>query len=94
MEFIKKIFGFEKVKKCGGCKLKPQQSVAEFTSQLNTLKAQYNDLELEMIELNNVNSELTVKNKELKEKNEELINILIKVSDIARVGVECSKKGY
>lgn len=94
MEFFKKIFGFEKVKKCGGCKLKSQETVEEFASQLNILKAQYNDLELEMIELNNINSDLTIKNKELKEKNEELINVLIKVSDIARVGVECSKKGY
>lgn len=88
------IFGKTKNKNCGGCKLKQEETIGEFVSELNLLKAKYNDLELDHIELENVLVETKLKNEELKNKNEELISILLKVSDIARVGVECSKKGY
>ena len=44
--------------------------------------------------LENINASLSSDNEELKGKNGELISILLKVSDVARVGVECNKKGY
>lgn len=88
------LFGKEKKKDCGGCKLKKQETIEEFVSELNLLKAKFNDLELDYIELENINASLSSDNEELKNKNNELISILLKVSDIARVGVECSKKGY
>ena len=88
------LFGKVKKKNCGGCKFKQQETIGEFVSELNLLKAKYNDLELDHIELENLFVQLKSKNEELKNKNEELISILLKVSDIARVGVECSKKGY
>ena len=58
------------------------------------MKAKFNDLELYHIELENINASLVSDNEELKSKNNELISILLKVSDIARVGVECNKKGH
>ena len=87
-------FGKEKKKDCGGCNLNKQETIQEFVSELNLLKAKFNDLELDYIELENINASLSSDNEELKNKNNELISILLKVSDIARVGVECSKKGY
>lgn len=89
------LFGKEKKKNCGGCKLKQQdKSIAEFVSELNLLKAKFNDLELDYIELENINASLISSNEELKTKNNELISVLLKVSDIARVSVESNKKGY
>lgn len=89
------LFGKEKKKNCGGCKLKQQdKSIVEFVSELNLLKAKFNDLELDYIELENINASLSSDNEELKSKNNELISVLLKVSDIARVSVECNKKGY
>lgn len=84
------LFGKESKKNCGNCKPKEQETTAE----LNLLKQRFNDLELEHIELEHINVSLNLDNGELKSKNNELISILLKVSDIARVGVECSKKGY
>ena len=88
------LFGKEKKKNCGGCKLKQQETIGEFVSELNLLKAKFNDLELDYIELENINVSLSSNNEELKSKNNELISVLLKVSDIARVSVECNKKGY
>ena len=87
-------FGKEENKNCGSFKLNQQETIAEFVSELNLLKAKFNDLELDYIELENINASLSSDNEELKGKNNELISILLKVSDIARVGVECNKKGY
>ena len=88
-------FGKEKKKNCGGCKLKQQEkSIEQFVSELNLLKAKLNDLELDYIELENINASLSSDNEELKTKNNELISVLLKVTDIAKVGVECSKKGH
>ena len=84
-------FGKEKN---SGCKLNQEETIGQFVSELNLLKAKFNDLELDYIELENINASLSSDNEELKSKNNELISILLKVSDIARVGVECSKKGY
>ena len=93
------LFGKEKKKNCGGCKLKQQeksieQSIEQFVSELNLLKAKLNDLELDYIELENINASLSSDNEELKTKNNELISVLLKVTDIAKVGVEGSKKGH
>ena len=67
------LFGKEKKKNCGGCKLKQQdKSIAEFVSELNLLKAKFNDLELDYIELENINASLSSSNEELKNKNNEL----------------------
>lgn len=88
------LFGNDKKKNCGGCNLNKQETIGEFVSELNLLKAKFNDLELDYIELENINVSLISKNEELKTKNDELISILLKVSDIARVGVECNQKGY
>lgn len=87
-------FGKENKKICSAFDLKEQETIAEFVSELNLLKAKFNDLELDYIELENINASLSSNNEELKNKNSELISILLKVSDIARVGAECSKKGY
>ena len=94
MDFLKRFFFKNTNKKCGGCKSKQQETIGEFVYELNLLKAKFNDLELDYIELENINATLSSINEELKTKNSELISILLKVSDIARVGVECSKKGY
>lgn len=94
MNFFKRFFFNQPIKKCGGCKFKQQETIGEFISELNLLKAKFNDLELDHIELENINASLVSDNEELKSKNNELISILLKVSDIARVGVECNKKGY
>ena len=94
MNFLKSLFFKSPIKKCGGCKFKQQQTMGEFVSELNLLKAKFNDLELDHIELENINASLVSDNEELKSKNNELISILLKVSDIARVGVECNKKGH
>lgn len=88
------LFGKETKKICSGFDLKKEETIAEFVSELNLLKAKFNDLELDYIELENINASLSSNNEELKNKNSELISILLKVSDIARVGAECSKKGY
>jgi hypothetical protein len=91
------LFGKENKKSCDGlgCKLKQQEkSIAEFVSELNLLKAKFNDLELDYIELENINVSLSSDNEELKTKNSELISVLLKVSDIAKVSVECNKKVY
>ena len=87
MDFLKRFF-FK------NCKSKQQETIGDSVSELNLLKAKFNDLELDYIELENINASLSSINEELKTKNSELISILLKVSDIARVGVECSKKGY
>lgn len=92
--FYNWFFGEEKKNKCGGCKSNRQGINDQFVSEINTLKAKCNDLELDYIELENLFIETKSKNEELKSKNEELISVLIKVSDIARVAVECNKKGY
>lgn len=94
MDFLKRFFFKVTSKKCGGCKSKQQETTVEFVSEFNLLKAKFNDLELDYIELENINASLSSINEELKTKNGELISILLKVSDIARVGVECNKKGY
>ena len=65
------LFGKEKKKDCGGCKLKKQETIAEFVSELNLLKAKFNDLELDYIELENINASLSSDNEELKNKNNE-----------------------
>jgi len=83
-------FGKENKKNCGNCNPNEQEMAGEF----NLLKQRFNDLELDHIELEHINVSLNLENGELKSKNNELISILLKVSDIARVGVECSKKGY
>jgi hypothetical protein len=88
------LFGKETRKTCSGFDLKEQETIEGFVSELNLLKAKFNDLELDYIELENINASLSSDNEELKGKNNELISILLKVSDIARVGVESSKKGY
>lgn len=94
MNFLKSLFFKSPTKKCGGCKFKQQETIGEFVSELNLLKAKFNDLELDYIELENINASLSSYNEELKNKNNELMSILLNVSDIARVGVECNKKGY
>jgi hypothetical protein len=88
------LFGKETRKTCSGFDLKEQETIEGLVSELNLLKAKFNDLELDYIELENINASLSSDNEELKGKNNELISILLKVSDIARVGVESSKKGY
>ena len=88
------LFGKETRKTCSGFDLKEQETIEGFVSELNLLKAKFNDLELDYIELENINASLSSDNEELKGKKNELISILLKVSDIARVGVECNKKGY
>ena len=83
-------FGKENKKNCGIFKSKDQET----TGELNLLKQRFNDLELDHIELEHINVSLNCNNEELKNKNNELVSILLKISDIARVGIECSKKGY
>jgi len=94
MNFLKMFFLKSQPKKCGGCKINKKENTTESISRISLLEGRLNDLELDYIELENINASLVSDNGELKNKNNELISILSKVSDIAKVGVECNKKGY
>ena len=40
MNFLKSLFFKSPTKKCGGCKFKQQETIGEFVSELNLLKAE------------------------------------------------------
>ena len=106
MDFLKRFFFKNTNKKCGGCKSKQQETIGEFVSELNLLKAKFNDLELDYIELENINATdkkrfsladgvkiKSITNENLKPYEQDLIgNIILSIDNLKIKDIESASK--